>query len=384
MIRSKEARLYIVMDAQLSGQRRYRPLYKTLTVGTKQYAVIDRDVADYRADHYYQQALELIERSQQSSDHTDLLADITDALLLATDLGSRDAPMLLVQHVLDHNSAESHTIPREDILVFLRLAAERAHAEAAYRLGCSYAKTGDFPEIEAIMAADSYLTAPERERLALHYLNLAVEQQHAIAIETLILAYAYGRPYLAKDASKFVHLCKKLIGKGNQAVALGFGAWLAGMTVEGEPPLADAIQLACNPELSLRYLLMASRGRDVALACHALHLLCLGIERGVWGEDLKNSNMKRTMIEDALGGNQLLTLYLTWYSLEESKRPVMPDLIKAYPCAALATVFTPCVQRTVHYFELAVKGEKCDIANAARGLSRHVFAGYVSALNALK
>lgn len=369
------------MDAQLSGRRRYRPLYKTLTVGSNQYAIVDRDVAHHRADHYYKQALELIERSQKSTDDADLLTNITDTLLLATDLGSCDAPMLLAQRLL---SKENENATVEDALVFLRLAAERKHAEAAYRLGCSYAKTGDFNELEALIAADPQLNEQERQRLAEHYLLLAIDEQHAIAIETLILAYAYGRPYLAKSASQFVRLCTTLIRRGNQAVALGFGAWLAGMTVEGQPPLADAIQLASNPELSLRYLLIASRGHDPNLACHALHVLCLGIEKNVWGTDLKNSKMKHTMIEDALAGNQLLALYLAWYSLEETCRPMMPDLMTAYPCAGLSDVFTPCVQRSVNYFELAVKGEKEEVTAAARGLSRHVFSGYVSALNALK
>ncbi len=375
------------MDAQLSDQRRYRPLYKTLTVGTNQYAVVDRDVAYHRADRYYNQALDLIDISRRQAQNQSaldpaLVDQIADALLLATDLGSGEAPMLLAQRALDGLGAQ-HVL-REDVIVFLRIAAERQHAEAAYRLGCSYAATGNFTEIEALITADPHLTPQERYRLAIHYLMLAVEQQHAIAIETLILAYAYGRPYIPKDASQFVSLCTRLVRRGNQSVALGFGAWLAGMTVEGKPPLADSIQLTSNPELSLRYLLMASRGSDLQLAQHALHLLSLGVQRGVWGNELTNSAMKRTMIEDALTGNQLLALYLTWYSLDAAKRPNLPDLIASYACESLEKVFAPCVQRAVHYFELTVKGAQSEIASAARSLSRHVFAGYVDALNTLK
>ncbi|MCD6055159.1 MAG: hypothetical protein K0R12_121 [Gammaproteobacteria bacterium] len=373
------------MSAQPADNGRYRPLYKTLTLGTNQYAIVDKDVAHRRADRYYHQALALMdvgEAQNQSRLDPTLTDKITDALLLATDLGSHEAPMLLAQRIID--SVDRSQLPREDVVVFLRIAAERHNAEAAYRLGCSYAAINTFPEIEILLEAETSLDSQERRRMATHYLMVAVDQQHHAAIETLILAYAYGRPYIPKDQSQFVNLCTALVRRGNQAVALGFGAWLAGMTVDGKPPLADAIEVTQNPELSLSYLLMASRGRDLALAQHALQLISMGIESKVWGEELKNSAFKRTLIQDALNGNVLLACYLAWYSLAEDKRQNLPALFTDCACAALDKVFVPCAQRAAYYFEIANKSDCAEIKEAARSFSRQVFSGYVDALNSLK
>ena len=97
---------------------------------------------------------------------------INQHLTTACDFGNKDAAFLLASRAL--NCASEFTYPAEDAVVFLKLAAERGHAEAAYELGCCYAAMGKF--ISAEQSCTKYFNSidpRERQRLAEHYFHIA-------------------------------------------------------------------------------------------------------------------------------------------------------------------------------------------------------------------
>ncbi len=371
------------------SQGGYRPLYKVLTLGANEYAILDRELASERAKTHFDEAMRLITKVTSPESEADI-ARINHELLIAVDFGCKAAPYQLGLRYLEGKAEMGKAGRRlarrrakiDEALVFFKIAAERGHAEAAYRLGISYAGLGAYIDLERIIkVSTSKLDAVSRCELAVRYLDIAIEQEHPEAIETLVLAYAYGRGYVEKNSDKFFRLCTRLIQRGNQAVALGFGAWLAGMTVEGEQPLEDAVTIPHNTTLALDYLLMAARGTELEIAQHALFLICRGLERGVWEAECKQGRLKAKLNEDALNGNQPLAFYLTWYSLPLEKRMIFPSLMKGHEFPQFEMLVKPSEENAIYYLEASLKGCHADVTKAARAISAQVFNGYIKTLH---
>ncbi|MFN7097827.1 MAG: hypothetical protein ACK4PR_09795, partial [Gammaproteobacteria bacterium] len=287
------------------------------------------------------------------------------------DIGSADASFLLACRTLEPECRVP--FPPEDAVVFLRLAADRGHAEAAYQLACCYAAIGQYKNTE--QACANYfnsIESRERSRLAEHYFHIAANANHREAIEELIIAYAYGRGFVAKDASQFSALCEKLVTQDDQAVALGYGAWLAGMTVEGEPPLPDAIHLPPNYQKSLDCLMMGAIGANVELAQHALHLICIGIYRGIW-DNLPAGKLAKTLHETVEAGNQLLALYFAWYSIPLHRRCPMPELLDQQQLTQLSGFVEQDETKAMNYLDKVLLGANAHLSAIAKELLLQVF-----------
>lgn len=352
-------------------RKHYRRVFKNLRIGSKEYAVLDMDLAQEKAVHYLGLAIELLEQNQPDSFMNNL---VNEYLLIACDFGNKDAAFLLASRALDPEN--EFIYPPEDAVVFLKLAAERGHAEAAYQLGCCYAAMGKF--LSAEQSCTSYFNAidpRERQRLAEHYFNLAVEHDHQDAVEELIIAYAYGRGYIGKSADKFIELCENLLKRDNQAVALGYGAWLSGMTVEGNDPLPEAIRVQMNPAKALECFLMASRGKQIELAQHALHLICIGMLRGVW--DIKQSDkMAKRLYKEVGQGNQLLALYFAWYSIPIDQRVGLPSLLRHYQLTSLASFVQQDEEKAIQFLDYAFFGSQSIVSQLAKEILQEVFGRY--------
>lgn len=353
-----------------TSRRHYRQVFKNLRIGSKEYAVLDLDLAQERALRYLAMAIELIEQQQ-----TDTISQhlINEYLLTACDFGSKDAAFLLASRAL--NPDTDFMYPAEDAVVFLKLAAERGHAEAAYQLGCCYAAMGKF--ISAEQSCTHYFNGidpRERQRLAENYFYTAIELNHAEAIEEMIIAYAYGRGYIAKSGDKFIHLCESLLKKDNHAVALGYGAWLAGMTVEGSDPLPEAIKIHKDTGKALECLLLASRSSQIELAQHALHLICVGMLRNVW--DMKSEKLNKRLYKDVSQGNQLLALYFAWYSIPIDQRVDIPNLMKHYQLTTLAGFVQQDEEKAVQLLDHAFFGAHTTISHLAKDILQEVFGRY--------
>ena len=366
----EKQRMDATMESAIS-KKHYRRVFKNLRIGSKEYAVLDMDLAQEKAVHYIALAIELLEQDQPDSFVKNL---VNEYLLIACDFGNKDAAFLLASRALEISNELIY--PPEDAVVFLKLAAERGHAEAAYQLGCCYAAMGKF--LSAEQSCTNYFNAidpRERQRLAEHHFNLAVENGHQDAVEELIIAYAYGRGYVGKSADKFIELCEGLLKHDNQAVALGYGAWLAGMTVEGNDPLPEAIRVQMNPVKALDCFLIASRGKQIELAQHALHLICLGILRGVW--DIKHSDkLTKRLYQDIGQGNQLLALYFAWYSIPVDQRVGLPGLLRHYQLTSLASFVQQDEEKAIQFLDHAFFGSQTIISQLAKDILQEVFGRY--------
>lgn len=344
---------------------RYRSVCRYLCIGDREYAVLDPELARQRAIHYFTQALSLIESDPNQKQQ----GQVNELLILATDFGSQDAPYIMALRVLDNEIKTPYA--HEDVVVFLKLAAERGHPEASMQMGSCYAAMNKFPRIEAC-ARDYFasFTEAERKHLAEYYFNKAVEKNYQSAIEELIIAYGYGRGYIEKNATKFMALCSAQVAKGNQSVTLGYGAWLAGMTVEGKDPLPDVVKIPADPNRALEYLLKACGGKNLQMGRHSLKLICCGIERGIW----KNvDKILRQLCKVAKNGNQLLSLYLAWYSIPEEHRCHMPQVFQDYDLPLLADIVPVDRQAAITYLDSAFFGADEDISEVAKEILSQVF-----------
>ncbi len=356
--------------------KRYRPIYRDLKIGTKAYAVLDLALAQQRALVFLNNALDLLSLdsiTQAQQQHAN------QCLLTATDLGSKDAPYLFALQMF--NPDVEIPLHPEEAISFLKIAAERGNANAAYRLATCYAAMGRFPEIEEYGFRFLHgLSARERASLAERYFDVALKHDHQEAIEDMIIAYAYGRGYISKNAERFVNVCEQLVKRANQAVTLGYGAWLAGMTVEGDEPLTEAVDVPADPAKSLDLLLTASRGQITELCQHALHLICLGVINGVW--NLKFISKRLT--SDAHSHHQLLAFYFAWYSIPLHMRPATPALIDQYPLTPLAELVEPNEEIAVQFLNSALFGEDEIVAVEAKTIFSDVFAqGYLDVADEL-
>ncbi len=344
---------------------RYRSVCRYLCIGDREYAVLDPELAQQRAIHYFTQALSLIETDLQHKQQE----EINQLLILATDFGSQDAPYIMALRVLDNEIKTPYAC--EEVVVFLKLAAERGHPEASMQMGSCYSAMNKFPNIEA--AARDYFesfTQSERKHLAEYYFNKAVEQNYQSAIEELIIAYGYGRGYLGKDAIKFMALCNAQVSKGNQSVMLGYGAWLAGMTVEGKAPLPDVVEIPLDVNRGFELLLKACGGKNLQMGRHALKLICCGLERDIWK---LSDKLQRRLSKEAKQGNQLLSLYLAWYSIPEEHRCHLPQVFKDFGLPLLEKIVPVNSQDAVTYLDSAFFGVDEDISEVAKEILSQVF-----------
>lgn len=362
------------MDLTMEGvlnRKRYRCVFKNLRIGSKEYSVLDTELAQERATHFLALAIALM---NQGPLHPVNQALMNEYLLIACDFGCKDAPFLLASRVLKSEAVLPYS--PEEVIVFLKLAAERGHAEAAYELACCHAGMGKFVSTEhSLKQYFSDICAQERARLAEYYFHLAVEKEHQDAIEELILAYAYGRGYIAKSLDKFVELCEKLVNRHHQSVTLGYAAWLLGITVEGHEPLGEAIRLPKNVNKAVDYLLQASRGESVELAQHALHLICVGFLRALWDIN-QNEKFVKKLLKETNQGNQLLALYFAWYSIPEKQRIPAPAWLSRYPLPTLESFITPSEEKAMQFLDAAFFGHHATISQLAKALLQETFGRY--------
>lgn len=346
-------------------QKPYRTPYKYLRIGEREYAVLDKSLAAERSAYHLAVAKRL---STESPNQHEL---INKELILATDFGSKEAPFLFAQRMLSHDIPTQY--PTEDVVVFLKIAAERGYAEAAYRMGCCYAGLSLFSDIEE--AANDYFdsfNAQERYSLAEYYFDKAIEKDHQNAIEQLIMAYAYGRGYIKKNIKEFTKLCDAQCLKQNQNILLAYGALLLGMNVENKDfPMHAEVPIDITK--GMKNLLDASRGRDLAKAEHALNLVCICLEQPRWNDEDKRE-LKHKIIADAINGNQLLALYLAWYCIPLGQRnTISHGLFERYQLNALAMLVNDDGQDALAYLDIALCGEDDDISTVAKEILSRVF-----------
>lgn len=350
----------------IKENKRYRSVYKYLRIGAKEYAVLDAESAAERAEDHLNHALNLLREGVTA----EVQEEVNKELVLATDFGSKDAPYILALRILDPRVITPYQ--QEEVAVFLKIAAERGHPEASYRIGSCYAGLSKFPSImEAGKDYFSNFDNLDRCRLAEHYLMKAIDNDHQEAAEDLIIAYAYGRGYILKNGESFNSLCELLIKRNNQSVIVGYGAWLMGLTVEGKDPLGGAVVVPINYNKAIEYLLLAARGKNLQLAQHALYLICIGIRRGFWAKSLEK--IRRTLIKDAFQGNQLLALYLAWYSIPFKERQTMPKLLDDYQLTELTSIIDISEDNAISFLDAAFFGLDEDISAVAKEILSYVF-----------
>ncbi|MHA7840944.1 MAG: SEL1-like repeat protein [Gammaproteobacteria bacterium] len=345
-----------------SSAKRYRPLFRRMEIGSHCYAVMDEQLASERAEEHLRTALYLLD----SPSTPEIQQAIDRELKLALDFGCADAPYLLANRILQGESTQG--LSGSDALSFLQVAAERGHSEAAYRLGCSYGAMENFPDVE--MAGAQYFnryTPEERCRMAERYFDEAIALGYEEALEELVLAYAYGRGYIEKDSDCFMTLCEAQVKAGNQSVTMGYGAWLAGMTVDGEKPLEEAVKIPINIPRAFEYLFLASRGNDLEYSQHALHLLVLGITQSIWTRNW--DRLARRFMREADNQHYLLALYMGYYAIPVGQRPsIDAEWMLKYPLTDLTKILREDHNIAARYLEMVHFGPDERLAAVANEL----------------
>lgn len=356
------------MDQIEQTKQRYKPVFRHLRVGAKEYWIMDPKLARVRAADHLRKGLELFH--EQATRQEKISG--CEELLLATDFGCSEAPFLLALQILAHPT--DPILPHHDFLTFLRLAAERGNGRAAYRLAASYAQMGHFPVIESLAKAHfSCLPNQDRTRLAEYYFAMAIAEEHDEAIDELIVAYAYGRGLIAKNLAKFQRLCEALVKKNKQSVMIGYGAWLCGMTVTGEAPLAGAIEVPKDVNKGLDYLLRASRGTKLSLAQHALNLVLLAQSKGVMGT-ASLQKLQRRLFKEANDNHQLLALYFAWYATPIALRTEIPSFIVDEPLPQLQHLIAPHEDLAIKWLDIALFGPDAVLSENTKLLLGNLFA----------
>ncbi len=353
-------------------KRRYTPVFRHLKLGSKEYWIMDPHLAQTRAARHLQKALDLFDEEAGPLAR----AEGCEELLLACDFGCAEAPFLLALQILTHPCDE--VLPHHDFLTFLRLAAERGNARAAYRLAASYAQMGHFPAIEALAAAH-FACLPQRDkvRLAEYYFSKAIAADHDEAIDELIVAYAYGRGLIEKNLNKFQRLCETLAKKGKQSVMMGYGAWLCGLTVSGEDPLPGAVLLPKDLSRGMDYLMQASKGERLHLAQHALNLLLIAQTKGRLGP-ASLQQLQNRLLKEAAQGHQLLALYFSWYGTPAELRTEMPSFIAEQPLPQLQHFVQQDEEVAIKWIDSALFGSDASLAEMAKLLLGALFSKPIS------
>jgi len=153
-----------------TGKCHYRPLYHAVRVEQQMVSIIDLEEAQRRGQDFLAMARELMHSSSSQTPQTQ--CQITEYLLDATDLGCAEAPYIMALRMLAGET--SNAFLHDDVILFLKLAAERGQHDACYRMACCYQGRHLFPDIlrvgEAYFAS---LAQEERELLADYYFRLA-------------------------------------------------------------------------------------------------------------------------------------------------------------------------------------------------------------------
>ena len=348
--------------------KNHQPLLELLQISKTGYFVINEAVALERADFYLSSALELMNNELNH----EYFSAINALLIAAADLGSAEAAFHLSQNLLSSSCQAPYS--SSNSFIFLKLAADRGHLEAAYQLACCYAGIDNFKLMQAVCEKHfDELSASQRKHFAEHYFKQAIEKNHRESIEELIIAYAYGRGYIEKNVEIFIDLCENLIQKDNQSVALGYGAWLAGMTVEGEEPLPEAIKLELNYSKALQLLIKSANGQNMEMTQHALNLIFIGQEKGLW-HFLAHNQLSALLTEMLEKGNQVLALYHAWYAIPVNRRPAMPSFMKQQKLTLLAAYVKVDEERAMYFLDKALLGTNRELAKIAKELFLKVFA----------
>ncbi len=347
--------------------KRYTPVFRQLRLGSKEYWVMDAKLAQERAAEHLRKGLELLHESASSEEKITGCSE----LILATDFGCREAPFLLALQILGNPS--DLLLPHQDFLTFLRLAAERGNGRAAYRLASCYAKMEHFPAIKSLAKTHfEELSSSDRVRLAEYYFAMAISEGHEEAIDELIVAYAYGRGLISKNLAKFQRLCEALVKQNKQSVMIGYGAWLCGMTVTGEPPLAGAIEVPKEVNRGLDYLFKASRGPKLSLAQHALKLILVAQARGMLGT-ASLQKLQHRLFKEAKENHQLLALYFAWYATPAGFRTEVPSFIAEEPLAQLQHFIATNEDLAIKWLDIALFGADATLAETAKLLLGNLF-----------
>jgi hypothetical protein len=346
----------------------YQPLLALVQINSIEYSAINKVIAVDRAAFYLSSALELINKSTT----TQHCLTINALLIAAADLGSAEAAFHLSQRLL-FPSCQVPFSPSSSFIL-LKLAADRGHHEASYQLACCYAGINDSKLMQSV--CEKYfnaLSGRQRAHFAEHYFKQGIEGKHRESIEELIIAYAYGRGYIKKNANCFIALCEDLIEKGDQSVALGYGAWLAGMTVEGGEALPEAIKLELDYSKALKMLIQGAKGPDVRMIRHGIYLICLGHDQGLW-HFLAPNELSALFIEMMEKGNQVLALYYAWYAIPAARRPAMPSFMVQQKLTHLAAFVQIDENRAMYFLDKVLLGPDRELSTIAKELFLKVFA----------
>jgi len=342
----------------------YQPVHRRTEVGEKVYAVLEPALAKARAIDFLETA-QVLMRSEFA---TELLKPIQLYLVAATDYGCKDAPFLLANSYV----ATQEAVPDDAVtaaIELLQLAFIRGHIDAGLVLASAMAKLGvDESWDQALAPAFMTMSATDREVLAIQQLEQAIDLGSDVAMEYLVVALAYGGGYIRRDGSRFVTLCEQLIAKGHQAVMLGFGAWLCGMTVSGTALPSNAAQPMIDYLRGFSYLLQASRGQSTDLGLQSLSLICMAMVQGQFDERVRQGLtqlLKQEMRED----NPLFALYLGWYSVPLHGRKKTPALFVDHPLTALASMVEPNEQQAIALLERVVFSKQTKCANLVNLIS---------------
>ena len=355
------------MDSEFKCKN-YQPLLAPIQINQIELPVVKEVIAVERAAFYLSSALELMNHAT-NAEH---LFAINALLIASADLGSAEAAFHLSQRLLSPVCLVPFS--PSNSFIFLKLAADRGHLEAAYQLACCYAGIDHFKLMLSVCETHfNQLSASQRGSIAEHYFKQGIEGNHRESIEELIIAYAYGRGYIEKNAEIFITLCEDLVKKGDQSVALGYGAWLAGMTVEGEEALPEAVKFELDYSKALQMLIQSASGQSVEMTQHAIHLICLGQEQGLWNF-LAPDELSARLIEMLEKGNQVLALYYAWYAIPVARRPAMPSFIEPQKLTHLAAYVKVDEERAMYYLDKVLVGPNRELAKIAKELFLKVFA----------
>lgn len=154
------------MNTLTDTQGFYQPITRSFHTAKETHWFINEQVAEQRATAYLSEAKEKMHLEESAS--LEVRAQINQALLIATDFGSSEAPFLIGERILAELTDEQYLF--EDVLAFFRIAAERGNKQAAHCMACCYAGLESYPEL--LRAGEYYFTEianDERVVLADYY-----------------------------------------------------------------------------------------------------------------------------------------------------------------------------------------------------------------------
>lgn len=369
--------LYRGMDFAMDGihtPRRYRCLFQQEKEknAAQQCLYVDPEHFAERGMQYLDSALQIMAKK---SPYT--LADhqkINHYLLLATDFSNKDAPFLLAARLLKKEAGLA--FESSEIFVFLKLAADRGHAEAAYQLACCFAGMGNIAFAENICG--HYLkSAPisKREQQAEHYFYIAMRQGHSSALDTLLTAYCYGNAYISQDAAKFIQLAESHFVQRAPKILLRYAAYLLGVMPDKRPLPNTAVFCPCDPEKSFKFLLKIMFEANFVLAQTALSLIEFLFDESVF-LDAKSRKKYEQRLKEAVKSNQFLNLYAAWYSMPIEKRMGLPVYFDDYPCAFLGRIFEENLESATAFMERAIFGPREQLSRYAEHMLQSHFSSH--------